>query len=729
MASSVGAGLNPEQQQAVEHRGGPLLVIAGAGTGKTRVIVHRIASLIDSGVPASRILAVTFTNKAADEMRRRIDALVPGQAARIWAHTFHAFAARLLRRHAEAAGLTPHFTVYDAADQKRIVTETLKEIGLANEKNKAGLYVSVISRAKDDLLDAESYAIHAMTQPDSFRQTVAKVYEHYQRKLDAAGGLDFGDLLLKTAGLLKNSAEVREHYQEFFREILVDEYQDTNHAQYVITKTLAAKHRSLCVVGDPDQSIYAWRGAHIRNILEFESDFKNAKTIKLEQNYRSTPNILNAAGSVIGNNRQRHAKSLWTKASEGDPVDVEELSDEREEAKFVVRRVVDLVDRGASFKDIAVFYRTNAQSRSFEEAMSLAQVPYRVVGSVRFYERKEIKDVLAYARAALNPADSVSLARVLNVPSRGIGKSAEEALKIFARDAGISLRDALSHEGVMGRLSPAGRRGARELAHLLDRLTADFQSLSPSEAMNAAMQRSGYWDWIENAVETDPEAAGRLGNLQELLNALKEFEEAQGEEAELSRFLEEVALQSGADGYDAAQPAVTLMTVHLAKGLEFPAVFVTGLEEGLFPIQAGNASPEELEEERRLCYVAMTRAEKRLFLTHAASRRLFGRSYSNLPSRFILEARLFGREEGGPKRALEESPERGFEPDAEPARSFEQGDRLRRIKRGMLVRHPEFGEGKIVDFSGAGEALKVTIRFRSGRTAKLLARFAPLFPA
>ncbi|PIP82097.1 MAG: hypothetical protein CO113_11795 [Elusimicrobia bacterium CG_4_9_14_3_um_filter_62_55] len=728
MPSSVGTGLNPEQQQAVEYRGGPLLVIAGAGTGKTRVIVHRIASLIDSGVPANRILAVTFTNKAAEEMRKRIDALVPGQASKIWAHTFHAFAARMLRKHASAAGLHPHFTVYDAADQKRIITETLKEVGLVNEKSKAGLYVSVISRAKDDLLDAESYAIHAMTQPDSFRETVAKVYTRYQKKLDSAGGVDFGDLLLKTAHLLKNDERVRSYYQEFFREVLVDEYQDTNHAQYVITKTLAAKHRNLCVVGDPDQSIYAWRGAHIRNILEFESDFKNAKTVKLEQNYRSTPNILNAAGAVILNNRQRHAKSLWTEAPEGDPVEVEELSDERQEAKYVVRRVVDLVDHGASLKDIAVFYRTNAQSRSFEEALSLAQLPYRVVGSVRFYERKEIKDVLSYARAALNPADSVSLSRVLNVPARGIGKSAEEALKIFARDAGLTLRDALSHPEAAATLSPSGRRGARELAHVLDRLSADFAVLSPSEAMNAAMQRSGYWDWIENAVETDPEAAGRLGNLQELLNALKEFEEAQGEDADLSRFLEEVALQSGADGYDASQPAVTLMTVHLAKGLEFPAVFVTGLEEGLFPIQAGNASAEEVEEERRLCYVAMTRAEKRLFLTHAASRRLFGRAYSNLPSRFILEARLFSREEG-PKRELDESPEPRTQEFVEPDRTFEQGDRLRKIKRGMLVRHPEFGEGKIVDFSGAGEALKVTIHFRNGKTAKLLARFAPLFPA
>ncbi len=723
MPSSVGTGLNPEQQQAVEHRGGPLLIIAGAGTGKTRVIVHRIASLIAGGVSPKRILAVTFTNKAADEMRKRIENLVPGQASSIWAHTFHAFAARLLRRHAEAAKLNPNFTVFDSTDQKRIIVETLKELGLANEKNKARLYVSVISRAKDDLLDPESYAIHSMTREEPFRQTVARVYTRYQQKLDAAGGVDFGDLLLKTAALLRDNAEVRDYYQKLFEEVLVDEYQDTNHAQYMITKTLAARHRNLCVVGDPDQSIYAWRGAHIRNILEFETDFKNAKTIKLEQNYRSTPNILNAAGAVIHNNKKRHKKKLWTNEPDGDPVEVEELSDERDEAKYVVRRVVELADQGASLKDIAVFYRTNAQSRSFEEAMSLAQLPYRVLGSVRFYERKEIKDVLAYARAALNASDSISLSRVLNVPTRGIGKAAEEALKKFARLQEISLRDALSREDVMATLSSAARRGARELGHLLNKLEEDLKSLPPSDAMHAAMQRSGYWSWVEDAVETDPEAASRLGNMQELLNALKEFEEAHGEDADLTRFLEEVALQSGADGYDENQPAVTLMTVHLAKGLEFPAVFVTGLEEGLFPILSGDASPEGLEEERRLCYVAMTRAEKRLFLTHAQSRRLFGQVTNKIPSRFILEAKLFGRD-------LPDSPERDTPPDSPPPTPAQtiSGDRIRSIKRGMLVRHPEFGEGKIIDFSGAGESLKVTVQFDSGRTAKLLARYAPLFP-
>ncbi|MFH1726047.1 MAG: UvrD-helicase domain-containing protein [Elusimicrobiota bacterium] len=717
--------LNPEQRSAVEHHGGPLLVLAGAGTGKTRVIVHRVAALLRRGVPPARILAVTFTNKAADEMRQRIDGLVPGKGGRAWVHTFHAFAARVLRRHARELNLTPHFTVYDADDQKRVVVEALKDLGLAGEKNKVGLYVAVISRAKDDLLDARSYSIYAMAQRDAFRQTVAQVYELYQRKLDALGGLDFGDLLLKTTELFAGDAGVRAYYQELFEHVLVDEYQDTNHAQYIITKTLAARHRNLCVVGDPDQSIYAWRGAHIRNILEFESDFADAKVVKLEQNYRSTPNILNAAGAVIRNNRQRHAKTLWTKAAEGDPVQAEELPDERGEARWVAGRVIGLVDEGASLSEIAVFYRTNAQSRSFEEAMTLAQVSYRVVGSMRFYERKEIKDILAYARAALNEADSISLTRVLNVPSRGIGKAAEEALKRYARDEDVSLREALARGESVPKLSAVARRGARELHHLLDGLSEDIRSLPPGEAMGAVMRRSGYWDWVENAVESDPDAANRLGNLQELLNAVQESQErgvpeeppaGGGDEgARLERFLEQVALKSGVDSYEAGAPAVTLMTAHLAKGLEFPIVFVTGLEEGLFPIAAGNASRDELEEERRLCYVAMTRAKERLFLTHTATRRLFGRVYSNLPSRFILEARLFGsREEELP--ALEA-----------PAPSAPVP--LMRARKGMRVRHPEFGPGRIVELSGSGETMKVAVLFDNGQTRKLLVRYAPLAAA
>ncbi|MBI3297078.1 MAG: UvrD-helicase domain-containing protein [Elusimicrobia bacterium] len=725
------AKLNPEQNEAAVYRGGPLLILAGAGTGKTRVIVHRVASLIGEGVEAGRILAVTFTNKAATEMRHRVDALVPGAGARVWVHTYHAFAAKLLRRHAVALGLPPRFTVFDASDSKRVVSEALAECGMADERPKAGLYVSVISRAKDDLLDWQSYGIHAMAQGDAFRSNVAKVYERYQKKISAAGGLDFGDLLLKVCEAMKHDEGLRNHYQKAFDHVLVDEYQDTNHAQYVLTKTLSAKHRNLCVVGDADQSIYAFRGANIRNILEFEADFKDAKVVKLEQNYRSTPQILAAAGAVIANNRRRHDKALWTENAEGVAVVVEEAPDERAEARWVVRRVVELAEQGVSFKDMAVFYRTNAQSRQFEEAFTLASIPHRVVGSVRFYERKEVKDALSYARAALNPADSVSLERILNVPARGVGKTAEEVLKNYALEHELTLRQAVAKQGQIAGLGPAARRGLAELDHVLTLLERDLGTLPPHEGMNAVLQRTGYWSWLEGQVDTDPEAASRLGNLQELMNALAEFGTRGTPEvpARLETFLEEVALQGGADGYDASAPSVTLMTVHLAKGLEFPAVFVTGLEEGLFPINAGNFSPENLEEERRLCYVAMTRAKERLYLGHAANRRLFGRNTPNLPSRFILEAKLvsgprpfdpFAADEGR-QVAPERPASQPFAPNAPVP--------LTRVKNGMRVRHPEFGAGRVVETSGAGESMRVTVQFDKGPARKLLVRYAPLLPA
>lgn len=709
------SSLNPQQKEAASYRGGPLLVLAGAGTGKTRVIVHRIAALIDEGTSPSRILALTFTNKAAAEMRNRIDTLAPGMASKLWMHTFHAFAARVLRRHAKEAGLDPRFTILDSDDQKRIIVACLKELGLEDEKNKARLYVSVISRAKDDLLDAGSYSIHAMAQQDAFRQNVAKVYERYEKKLNESGSLDFGDLLLRLSLLLKEDEKTRSYYQKLFEHILIDEYQDTNYAQYLITKTLSAQHRNLCVVGDPDQSIYQWRGATIRNILEFETDFKDVKSVKLEQNYRSTPNILKAATAVIGNNKRRARKELWTHKSDGDGVETSEYENEREEARSIVSRIVSLVESGRSLKEIAIFYRTNAQSRSFEEALSLAQLPYRVIGSVRFYERKEIKDVLAYLRGALNARDAISLQRIMNVPARGIGKAAQEHLAEFARERGISLREALRRGLEVAKLSGVARRGAVEFAHLLDTLSEDSKTLSPSEALQAVLTRSGYWEWLENISESDPEAAGRMNNIQELVNAMKEYEErGAGEEpATLERFLEDVALRSEIDGADLDAPAVTLMTVHLAKGLEFPCVFVTGLEEGLFPIGAGNSSEEELEEERRLCYVAMTRAEENLFLTHTASRRLFGRAYSNLPSRFILEAGLMG---------VREQEDDADVPPVAPVAHM-------KVRSGQRVRHPEFGLGRIAEKSGSGESMKVTVVFDNGKTKKLLLRYAPLAPA
>jgi DNA helicase II / ATP-dependent DNA helicase PcrA len=716
--------LNPEQKAGAVYGGGPLLVLAGAGTGKTRVITYRIAHLIESGVPASRILAVTFTNKAAGEMRKRINELVPGAGALVWVHTFHAFACRVIREHHKLLNLPRHFTIYDDDDQKKLVVEAMKELHLEDQKNKAGMYVSIIGRAKDDLLDAGSYSIYAMTSPEPSRQMAARIYAIYQKKMDAAGALDFGDLLLKTCELLKNHAEVREYYQDLFMHLLVDEYQDTNHAQYVLTKTLAAKHRNICVVGDDDQSVYSWRGANIRNILEFERDFGDAKVVTLEQNYRSTSLILEAATTVIKHNKARKNKTLWTDKEAGESVEVRELPNEMDEARWVVDTIRGEAMRGRDLRDIAIFYRTNAQSRSFEEALRRARIPYVIIGAMRFYERKEIKDALAYARLALNPDDVAALTRVLNVPPRGLGKTSVEAFQVYAREKGVTLLNAFREAPSVPGVTSAARARASELVLLLDKLREQSASLPPSQVFNIILQQSGYWDWLNNEVDTDPEAAGRLNNLQELMNATKEYEDRQakdGQSVDLGRYLEEIALQSGLDAYDPAVPVVTLMTVHLAKGLEFPLVFLTGLEEGLFPIGGGSSTEADLEEERRLCYVGITRARKKLYMTYAATRRLFGQVYANLPSRFILEARLFGRTEGVTEPAPLPAPKPAPKPAERPL--FE------RLKVGMRVKHPQFGRGSVLEKTGSGEMIKITVRFEDGRVTKLLARYAPLEPA
>ena len=716
--------LNPEQKAGALYSGGPLLVLAGAGTGKTRVITYRIANLIASGVPAGRILAVTFTNKAAGEMRRRLETLVPGQGVLVWAHTFHAFACRVLRQHHELLNLSRHFTIYDQDDQKKLVVESMKEIGLEEQTNKAGLYANLISRAKDDLLDAQSYAIYAATSGDASRETAARIYVAYQRRLDHAGALDFGDLLLRTCFLLKEHQNVREYYQEYFLHLLVDEYQDTNHAQYVLTKTLAAKHRNICVVGDDDQSVYSFRGANIRNILEFERDFKDAKVVTLEQNYRSSSLIIEAAARIIARNKARKPKKIWTRRDAGELINVQELPNEREEAVWVVRRIESLISKGHKLSDVAVFYRTNAQSRSFEEAMRRAGLPYRIVGAMRFYERKEIKDALCYARALLNPADSTSLLRIVNVPSRGIGKASLDRLDGYARASGITLWDAFKEQEKIPNLTAACRKAIIDLTLILEKLRAQLPALSASGAISKILEESGYWTALENDVDTDPEADGRLNNLQELLNAVKEYEEkskSSGTNLDLGQYLEAVALHGEIDNYNAEEQGVTLMTVHLAKGLEFPAVFLTGLEEGLFPIGAGNSSPDDLEEERRLCYVGITRARDVLFLTYAATRRIFGHIYANLPSRFILEAELLGGAPAAIPNHLT-APYAKFNGEASAAKPRAS------FKVGMRVLHPSFGGGQVLEKSGSGETTKITVRFDDGRTTKLLVRYAPLEP-
>ncbi|OGS01004.1 MAG: hypothetical protein A2V88_16700 [Elusimicrobia bacterium RBG_16_66_12] len=716
--------LNAEQKAGATHLDGPLLVLAGAGTGKTRVITYRVARLIETGVAPEKILAVTFTNKAAGEMRKRIEELAPGKGALVWVYTFHSFGARLLRQHHEALGLPKHFTIYDQSDQKKLVVEAMKELGLEDQKNKAGLYVSLISRAKDDLLDAGSYEIHALTSIDQSRQTAAKIYKVYQRKLEQAGALDFGDLLMRVCQLLRDHPEVREHWQGFFSHLLVDEYQDTNHSQYILTKTLAAKHKNVCVVGDDDQSIYSWRGANIRNILEFEKDFPNTKVVTLEQNYRSTGRILDAAALVIHHNKTRKSKKLWTEAAPGDAVKVQELPNEGDEATWAVRRIQEEVDAGRSLKDAAIFYRTNAQSRSFEEAMRRARMPYKIVGAVRFYERKEIRDALAYARVVVNPADSVSLARIVNCPPRGLGAKSLDLVEGYAAQHGLTLWDAFWAHGQIPGLGPKAHSAIEEMTKVFAGLRESAAALPACEAMKTILAAGGYMEWIESEVDTDPEAVGRIANLQELVNAIKEYDEREkmeGRASELGRYLADITLHSDLDAYDENVPAVTLMTVHLAKGLEYPVVFLTGLEEGLFPIGGGNATPEDLEEERRLCYVGITRARERLYMTYCATRRLFGQVNANLPSRFILEAKLFGRSAASGGGVSSPQGSAGAAPTLRAS--------VKGFKSGQRVAHPQFGRGIVVEVSGAGETMKVTVRFDDGRVAKLLTRYAPLEPA
>ena len=645
--------LNPQQLEAVNYDAGPCLIVAGAGTGKTKTLTTKIAKLIHDGYSPYRILAVTFTNKAAQEMRERVEALVPGQSRNVWIHTFHSFGVRLLRQNAEKLGLTRDFAIYDESEQKRLVTLLLEQMGVKEPKKEAGQIVSMISRAKDDCVSPEGLMTNATASGLDYRIRAAEIYKRYEQELHKAGALDFGDLLVKTLQLLKEHEDVRDYYQQFFQYILVDEYQDTNHTQYLITRLLAEKHRKLCVVGDPDQSIYSWRGANIRNILEFEKDFKDAKTITLEQNYRSTRVILDASNKLISKNAKRKEKNLFTDKQRGDDIEVREAPTEGMEAVWVAQNIKALVEEsGYSLNDIAVFYRTNAQSRNFEETFRRYQIPYRLVGTVSFYNRKEIKDMLCYARLLINPDDNMSLLRVINTPARGLGKTAQERLLAYAQKNELSVYGALKAAQSVPELTPMARRACMEFVRLVEGWRADMFVSSPTDVMHKILTTSGYEAAVKKdlAEGKDPEAESRLQNLDELINAVKEYEERK-EEPSLSDFLQEVSLMTGTDDSQAAEGgAVTLMTVHLAKGLEFDAVFVTGLEEGLFPINRDDS--DEMEEERRLCYVAMTRAREKLFMTYAQRRRTYGKMYENVPSRFLFECGLLDEED---RERLEQS--------------------------------------------------------------------------
>ena len=702
--------LNPQQREAVLHTDGPMLVVAGAGSGKTRVLTHRVAHLIESGSAApSEILAITFTNRAANEMRERVQGLVGGRtAARMWVMTFHAACGRLLRRDAERLGYRSSFTIYDQADQVRLVKACIEELELDPKRFAPRAVHSAISRAKDRLLTAEDYGDQV---GNFFEQTVASVYALYQRRLYAANAMDFDDMILQAVLLLEADEEARAAWQERFSHIMVDEYQDTNHAQFRLLSVLAAKHRNIAVVGDPDQSIYAFRGADIRNIAEFEHDFPGARVVALEQNYRSTQAILDAANAVIARNPDRRPKKLWSDLGRGLPVRVVEAEDEHAEARFVAGEITKALDEGAGPADIAVFYRMNAQSRVLEDVLVRQGVGYRVVGGPRFYERAEIKDAIAYLQVIHNPADEVSLRRIVNQPRRGIGTASLDRLAAHASQMNWTLLEAIDHSSAVP-LGTAAAARVREFAGLIEDLREVASTASPAELLEQVLEQTGYRAMLE--AERTFESQGRMENLDELVGVAREFADRGEEDASLATFLQEISLYSDSDALNEPRPEVTLMTIHNAKGLEFPIVFVIGLEEGLFPHQRSLDEGDEAEE-RRLCYVGMTRAQQSLVLTHAHSRTIFGMRGYNLPSRFLSElpADEVERERRAPAWQAPSMPA-GMRQPEQPVPTLSIGDE---------VRHATLGEGTVIGI----DRDVVAVRFREdGSERRLMLGYAPL---
>jgi DNA helicase-2/ATP-dependent DNA helicase PcrA len=703
--------LNEAQRDAVLSTEGPLLVIAGAGSGKTRVLTYRVAHLIRAcGVKPHEILAITFTNRAAAEMRSRLAALLGPPAERAWIMTFHAACGRILRSEIPRLGYQSSFTIYDQPDQVRLVTICLKELERDPKRFPARGIHSQISNAKNRLVSPEEY----MARVSSFYdRTVAEVYELYQRKLFEASALDFDDLLYLTVQVLERFPEARERWQKAFRYVLVDEYQDTNHAQYRLLQLLAAKHKNVFAVGDPDQSIYAFRGADIRNILEFERDFGEARQIALEQNYRSTMSILESANGVIVQNRERKEKRLWSELGDGEPVEVVEVEDEHAEARYLAASIARLVDEGYSGSEIAVFYRTNAQSRVLEDVLVRQEIGYRVVGGPRFYERAEIKDLVAYLQVIDNPLDVVSLLRIANRPRRGIGSTTLARLGSFADAQGIPLWQALGRADEAG-ISAASLRAVKAFHTLIQSLQSAAQELELPELVQAVLERSGSLEALK--AERTVESAGRIENLEELIGVAGEFA-ARDDHPALAEFLQEISLFSDSDALAEERSDVTLMTLHNAKGLEYRVVFIIGMEEGIFP-HSRSIEEQGIEEERRLCYVGMTRAMERLTLTHAASRSLYGRHDSNLPSRFLdeLPERWIKRDR------LRVSSWSGHRPPAGSAVTPRTD--LPDLSTGDSVRHSTLGEGVITRIEPGGV---VTVRFagESGER-RLMLEYAPL---
>ena len=739
--SSLLDELNPTQREAVTTTEGPVLVVAGAGSGKTRVLTYRIAHLIrDLGVAPSSILAITFTNKAANEMKERVGKLVGDSVRSMWVSTFHSACVRILRREAHRIGYRSGFSIYDAQDSLRLITQCVAELDLDPKKFPPRSIRASISNAKNELIDVDSFRSQGS---GFFHEHVADVYRLYQQRLVEASAMDFDDLLMVTVEVLTAFPEVLEWYQRRFTHIHVDEYQDTNHAQYELVRLLGAAHRNVCVVGDSDQSIYAFRGADIRNILSFEDDYPEATVIKLEQNYRSTQVILEAANAVIANNTQRIPKRLWSAGDRGLPITRFSAEDEHDEASFIVDKVREHVAAGRPLSDIAVFYRTNAQSRVIEDVFMRTGTTYVVVGGVKFYERREVRDAVAYLRVLVNPDDQLSVKRVLNVPKRSIGPTTVAHLDRFAQAEGITFYEALMRADEVDALTARALRGVAGFVQLVAQLRNSAQQGGPSEAMRAVLEDTGLLDAF--AEDGNIEALGRVENLRELAGVVEEYEESMagglvddaewdemGGLARLEHFLETVSLVAETDELGDAG-AVTLMTIHNAKGLEYPVVFLVGLEDGVFPHSRSLGDPKELEEERRLAYVGLTRAEERLYLTNASRRMLFGGVNHNPPSRFLDEIPDDHVEHAGPRRRprrstashrtrdeLPSAPRRtvtGEERKRTNTVSFAEGDR---------VVHERWGPGIIREVTGSGDRAEALVLFERAGQKRLLLAYAPL---
>lgn len=776
-------GLNPPQRDAVEHRGSPLLIVAGAGSGKTRVLTRRIAHLLRSGEALpGEILAITFTNKAASEMKERIEALIGPAARYMWVSTFHSACVRILRRDAAAAGLKSTFSIYDSADSKRLITNIAKDMGLDSKRHSPRAFQAKISSLKNELVTPEEYAAQAENAKNPAERTIAQIYTQYQERLRTANAVDFDDLIALTVRLLAENPGIREGYRRRFRHVLVDEYQDTNTAQYRLVRELVGDdpHADLTVVGDSDQSIYAFRGATIRNIIEFEQDFPSARTIVLEQNYRSTQTILSAANAVIKENQGRRPKKLWTDQGEGQQITLYVADDEQGEARYITRQIDALIDEGAKAGDIAVFYRANAQSRALEDQLIRVGLPYKVVGGTRFYERREIKDAIAYLRVLTNPADEINLRRILNTPKRGIGERAEAAVSVLAEQERISFGEALERASEAPGIATRSLGAIEKFVSLMSRVREKVEKgEGPSDVLEEILSESGYYASLQSS--DDPQDESRLENLAELVSVAADFEadlaaaEAAASEFEdepggpeapsgslVDQFLEKVSLVADSDQIPEGEDQfVTLMTLHTAKGLEFPIVFLTGMEDGTFPHQRTLADPKELEEERRLAYVGITRARERLFITRASVRAAWGTPQFFPASRFLEEipealvhvaragnARAYADFGGGFGGGFGSSDGWGASSRRGPSvtgvgvgggrrdvsrPSFGSGKKAKtaseipNLEVGDRVTHDSFGMGTVVSATGAGEKLQVEVQFREPHgTKRLLVRYAPI---